>query len=203
MPIPRSIGVVIGALMVVDSVAFGAEDLPNEIAPLIDVTGTTAVSLGGIFSVNAHPDEDLSGLGAGLELSCVHYLGDFGSDEKHLMGVGGFLHGEVLGLGTDDIHGYAAVGGQINYLAFGLEAGGAAEFLDQAHANTLFFHVAPYVSLGILWAGFHIDIPLIGFGAGPTYGPGFGVEAGIQIPLFLGDRPVIDGARLRGPFGGG
>jgi hypothetical protein len=177
--------------------------MSTELAPVIDLTGTSALSIGGIFSAGTHPELNLTSAGAGLEMSYVHFLGDVGSPAKSGTGVGAFLHGEVLGLGTGDIHGYAALGGQINYLSFGLEAGAAEEFLGQGHADTTFAHFAPFFSVGLLWASFHIDIPLVAQGAGPTYGPGFGLEVGLQLPLFFGDRPKVEGARLRGPFGGG
>lgn len=183
--------------------AWAANDLGSEMAPLLNLSGTNSIAVGPLFSLESHPDNAVSSLGAGLELAYTHYLGEPASTDPHLIGYGAFLHGEVLGLGTQDIHGYAALGGQLNYLSLGCELGGAMEFLDQSYANTVFIHVAPYFSLGLIWVGFHVDIPMFAFGAGPTYPIGYGIELGGQLPLFIGDRPLVDGVRLRGPFGGG
>ncbi len=179
------------------------DDMATELTPLLDLTGTDAVAVGGMFGLNGHPDQSVNSLGAGIELSYTHYVGDYGSSDKRLLGYGAFLHGQALGLGTSDLHGYAALGGQLNYMVFGAELGGATEFLDQSHSNTFFVHLAPYVSLGVVWIGFHVDVPMFSVGAGPAYGPGYGVEIGLQLPLFIGDRPKFEGLRLPGPFGGG
>jgi hypothetical protein len=141
--------------------------------------GETYLNPGVTLSLSRRGTTDTSGLG--VELSLHHFV-----DKSS--GVGLFGQAQVLGQQQYRLCGGLQATHLMGSLPLGIELGIASETPDAEGILRTSLHVAPFISLGLVSAGFRMSIPLVTrvsdiSSVGDM--PGQGFEAGLVLALKL------------------
>jgi hypothetical protein len=152
----------------------------------------TFLSLGAIGDVGGHFGDPGSGvvLAGGGELSAVHWLGSVG-DPLDVAGFGFGAFGQ-LEASQPDGHARGAFGLQGSHSVLGAELGAAIEQGRGPLATTGSLHVAPFVSLGILYLAVRGEVPVAAMSAGAEYGFGLALVLGLKAPIPLDGGTILD-----------
>lgn len=152
-----------------------------------------AVTVGSLASTEAHAEGiwvsagyigslvggETTAAGHGVELSSMYT-----ASSRDSVGFG--LFGQAQHYSGSPGHGRYALGVQAWGLV-GLELGWAYRSGNGVNGATSGLHVGPYVSIGLLYAGFRITVPVAHEAAAPGYGYEAAVTLGIKLPFPLGD----------------
>ena len=155
----------------------------------------TFASIGAIGDVGGHFGNGLGGTGVqtagGGELTVLHWLGSIGDvfeDSQWAFGAFGQIEAS-----NPDGHARAAFGAQGNYMYFGAELGGVLEGGSGPYASSIGLHVAPFVSIGVLYLALRAEVPFATTsGSGTPYGPGLAFVLGLKAPIPLDGGVIFD-----------
>jgi hypothetical protein len=144
----------------------------------------TFVSAGPIGDVGGHLGHEAPGTGVvlagGLELSVVNWPGSQPIIDDDRFAFGGFAQIEAA---EHDGHARGALGLEANYLFVGAELGASLEQASGPYASSVGVHVAPYLTLGIIYVALRVEVPFAATSGGPTYGPGLAFVLGLKAPV--------------------
>jgi hypothetical protein len=154
----------------------------------------TFLAVGAFGDVGGHFGHGNPGTGVamagGLELSAIHWAGRVGEVlESARYGLGGFAQLEAV---RPDGHARGALGIQANLMAVGMELGVVMERGSGPYATSAGLHVAPFVSLGIVYLGVRAELPVASMSSGTVYGPGLALVLGLKAPITLDGGTILD-----------
>jgi hypothetical protein len=155
----------------------------------------TFLSVGAIGDVGGHFADAAPGTGVvtagGFELSAMHWLGHVGDVlEGSKLALGGFAQIEAS---NPDGHARGAAGFQASTMFVGAELGASLEQGRGPYATSAGVHVAPFVSLGILYLAVRTEMPVAAMSSGGAlYGFGLALVLGLKAPIPLDGGTILD-----------